>query len=429
MRSLRWRLLAVLVTIPVLALASVAVAARMTADSHLDQNRLKFQIQQIRRVGGGLTDPNQPDESPVFTTEVGLESNSQPVLFDPGTGDAYTLQADKGFIEAFEEDQRNTIAALNRQVTIAAVAVALVAGAAAAWLSRRIVRPVEVLTAAARDLEAGDLGQRVEVRGADELAMLGRAFNSMAESIERNQDLRRQMTSDVAHELRTPLNNLAGYLEAIADGVVEADEATIASLQEEADLLVRLVADLEELSLADAGRQELMLEPQALGPIIEQAVSMVAPRARNAGIAIVQETAPTPPVEADRRRLAQVVRNLLENAVTHTPAGGTITVHLSEHGERVRLTVTDSGPGIPAEHLANIFERFYRADPSRARATGGAGLGLAIVRQLVEAHVGRVWAENAERGGARFIVELAPAKVADGVTRRAINAAPEPQVS
>lgn len=404
--SLRWRLLAVLVAIPVAALVAVAVAARMTADSQLDQNRLKFQIQQVRRVGGGLTGTNEDEEFPVFTTEVGLEADSQPVLFDPGTGDAYTLRADMGFVEAFEDDQRRTIATLNRQVTFAAVAVAIVAAAAAAWLSRRIVRPVELLTEAARKLEKGDLGQRVDVRGSDELALLGRAFNSMAESIERNEELRKQMTSDVAHELRTPLNNLAGYLEAIADGVVEPGEGTIASLQEEANLLVRLVADLEELSLADAGRQVLNLEPQPLAPIVEQAVAMVAPRARAAGITIVQETWPAPMVDVDRRRIAQVVRNLLENAVRHTPDGGTIRVSLRGQETKVELTVSDDGPGIAAEHLENIFERFYRTDASRARATGGAGLGLAIVRQLVEAHGGRVWAANAAGGGALFTVEL-----------------------
>ncbi|MCL4242763.1 MAG: GHKL domain-containing protein, partial [Dehalococcoidia bacterium] len=234
----------------------------------------------------------------------------------------------------------------------------------------------------------------------------GRAFNCMAESIERNEELRKQMTSDVAHELRTPLNNLAGYLEAIADGVVEPGEGTIASLQEEATLLVRLVADLEELSLADAGRQVLNLEPQPLAPIVEQAVAMVAPRARAAGITIVQETWPAPMVDVDRRRIAQVVRNLLENAVRHTPDGGTIRVSLRGQETKVELTVSDDGPGIAAEHLENIFERFYRTDASRARATGGAGLGLAIVRQLVEAHGGRVWAANAAGGGALFTVEL-----------------------
>ncbi len=357
-------------------------------------------------MGGGLSGANEDNEFPVFTTEVGLESDSQPVLFDPGTGDAYTLRADMGFIEAFEDDQRRTIATVNRQVTIATIAVAVIATGAAAWFTRRIMQPVEQLTAAARELEAGDLARRVDADGSDELAILGRAFNSLAHSLERNEELRKQMTSDIAHELRTPLNNLAGYLDAIADGVVAADERTIASLQEEANLLVRLVGDLEELSLADAGRQVLQLEPQPLAGIIEQAIASVAPRARAAGIAIVQETLPAPPVDADRRRMAQVLRNLLENAIRHTPEGGTIRVSLTGSGMGARLTVSDDGPGIAPEHLENIFERFYRADASRARATGGAGLGLAIVKQLVEAHGGRVWAENEPAGGARFTVEL-----------------------
>lgn len=426
--SLRWRLLAVLAAIPVLALLAVAVAARMTADSQLDQNRLKFQIQQVRRVGGGLTGVNEDDEFPVFTTEVGLKSDSQPVLFDPGTGDAYTLRADMGFIEAFEDDQRRTIAALNQQVTIATIAVAVVATGAAAWFTRRIMRPVEQLTAAARELEAGDLGRRVDVHGSDELALLGRAFNSMAESMERNEELRKQMTSDIAHELRTPLNNLAGYLDAIADGVVDADEDTIASLEEEANLLVRLVADLEELSLADAGRQVLNLEPQGLARIIEQAVASVAPRARASGITIVQETRPAPLVDADRRRIAQVLRNLIENAIRHTAEGGTIRVSLSDTGSGARMVVSDDGPGIPPEHLDNIFERFYRTDASRARATGGAGLGLAIVKQLVEAHGGRAWAENEPAGGARFTIEL-PASAMESALGGILQAEPGLQTS
>lgn len=412
--SLRWRLLGVLAALPALALLAVAIAARMTADSQLDQTRLKFQIQQVRRVGGGLSGANEDNEFPVFTTEVGLESDSQPVLFDPGTGDAYTLRADMGFIEAFEDDQRRTIATLNRQVAIATIAVAVIATGAAAWFTRRIMQPVEQLTAAARELEAGDLARRVDAHGSDELAILGRAFNSLAHSLERNEELRKQMTSDIAHELRTPLNNLAGYLDAIADGVVAADERTVASLQEEANLLVRLVGDLEELSLADAGRQVLQLEPQPLAGIIEQAIASVAPRARTASIAIVQETLPAPPVDADRRRMAQVLRNLLENAIRHTPEGGTIRVSLTGSGMGARLTVSDDGPGIAPEHLENIFERFYRADASRARATGGAGLGLAIVKQLVEAHGGRVWAENEPAGGARFTVELPAAAMEQG---------------
>jgi signal transduction histidine kinase len=228
----------------------------------------------------------------------------------------------------------------------------------------------------------------------------------MAASIEHNQDLRRQMTSDVAHELRTPLNNISGYLDAIADGVVEPTPATIASLQEEAALLVRLVADLEQLSLADAGRQVLVKQRLNLADVVERAVAFIAPRSRARGITIQAECSATPAVEGDADRLAQVVRNLLENAVTHTPEGGRITVALKREGRSATLSVADTGPGIAPQHLPLIFERFYRADPSRTRATGGAGLGLAIVKQLVEAHGGTVSVENLPRSGACFTVTL-----------------------
>jgi len=412
--SLRLRLLLILVAVPVAALASVAVVARISSDSNLD-GRLQFEIMPVRRVGGGLTGVDENNEIPVFRTEIDLDTGSQPVTFDTGTGDAYTIQAERGFLEAYERDRADTVSAINRQVTVAAVAVTIIALGVAVWLSSRIVRPVQRLTDAARRLESGDLAQRVNVGSADEIGTLGQAFNAMAESIERNHELRRQMTSDVAHELRTPLNNIAGYLDAIADGVVQPDPEVIDSLQEEAALLVRLVADLEQLSLADAGRQVLVKQPLQLTEIVERAVGVVTPRARARGVSIRVHAQPAPAVEADAGRLGQVVRNLLENAVTHTPEGGRITVSLRAMDHGVLLSVADTGPGIAAEHLPFIFERFYRADPSRTRATGGAGLGLAIVKQLVEAHGGTVWAENQDSGGARFHVELPAALPAPGV--------------
>ena len=403
--SLRLRLLLVLVAVPVAALASVAVAVRISNDSNLD-GRLQFQIQPILRAGGGLV-PSGPADIPPVTTEVDLNPNSQPVTFeDPATGQAFTIQAERGFVEAYERDRADTIAALNRQVTIAAVAVAVIALVAAFWLSRRIVRPVEELTRAARQLESGDLSERVRIESSDEIGALGHAFNEMAASIEHNQNLRKQMTSDVAHELRTPLNNIAGYLDAIADGIVQPDAAVIASLQEESELLVRLVADLEQLSLADSGHQFLMYERLPMADVVERALALVSPRAQANGVSIVSELRPAPPVEGDVARLAQVVRNLLENAITHTPAGGQVTVMLQPRLDVVRLEVRDTGPGVGREHLPFIFERFYRADRSRTRATGGAGLGLAIVKQLVEAHGGTVSASNTADSGALFVVEL-----------------------
>ena len=395
-----------MVAIPLLALASVAIATQYTTDSRLGENRLGFQIQQVQRAGGGLKNPNDSDEFPVFTSELELSSDGYPIRFANAEGDVYILQADPSFVAAFEEDRRSTMTAINQQVTIAAVAVAILAGVVAFWLSRRIVEPVRRLEGAAHAMEAGDYGQRVQLEGSDEIALLGRAFNGMAEAIERNENLRKQMTSDVAHELRSPLNNLTGYLEAIADGVVQPDEGTISSLRDEAGLLVRLVADLEQISLVDAGRQVLHVRPLRFANVVTSAVAVMQPRAASRGITIVCDAQTPVEVDADPDRLAQVVRNLLENAITHTPAGGVIRVQVASIDDRVVLTVTDSGPGIPEEHLPYIFERFYRADPSRTRATGGAGLGLAIVEQLVRVHGGTVSATNGEGGGARLMVSL-----------------------
>jgi len=425
--SLRLRLLLILVTVPLLALVSVAIAARVSSDSTV-ASRLRFQIVPVQRAGGGPTGINEADDIPVFTTEIDFESNSQPVVFDTGTGQAYTIQAERGFIEAYRAERRDTLEAINQQVSIAAIAVALAAVVIAFWLSRRIVRPVEDLTAAARRLESGDLAQRVEVSSSDEIGVLGNAFNAMAESIQRNVSLRKQMASDVAHELRTPLNNISGYLEAISDGVVEPTPSVVTSLQEEAELLVRLVADLEQLTNADAGHTSLLEERLSLAEVAERAIALVATRARSRGIIIESSFAHASTVVGDVARLGQVVRNLLENAVTHTPDGGVVRLTIAPSPSGVRLEVSDTGPGIAAEHLPFIFERFYRADPSRTRATGGAGLGLAIVRQLVEAHGGSVSARNGAAGGAVFTVEL-PAEAPIRASATAIPGSALPSVS
>jgi signal transduction histidine kinase len=424
--SLRLRLLLILVAVPGLALLSVAVVARIASDSSLD-NRLKFQIVPVQRAGGGPQNPNDDQSIPVFSTEIDLDPSSQPVTFDTGDGQAYTITAERGFVQAYRQSRKNALNAINQQVTIAAVVVGIIALGAAFWLSRRIVRPVEELTTAAKLLESGDLSQRVRVTSGDEVGALGHAFNAMAESIERNQDLRKQMTSDVAHELRTPLNNISGYLEAISDGVVEPSADVIQSLEEEADLLIRLVADLEQLSLADAGHARLMLERVSLDEIASAAVARVQPRAANRDVTLRTKLGSIPEMSGDPSRLGQVVRNLLENAITHTPAGGTVTLTTKRSGDVAWLSVSDTGPGIEAAHLPYIFERFYRADPSRTRATGGAGLGLAIVKQLVEAHGGTVQAENLPGGGACFSVRLPlgapPPKAPDVPVKAAVRPA------
>lgn len=405
--SLRFRLLVAMVALPVIALLSVGVAMTWTTNARLDDS-FRFTVVPVSKPGQGGLQPVGDDDFPIdVQSSPPPETAGNPLIYEPETGDAYLLRADPGFVAAYRQDQREAIASLNRHLAVAVAVVSVAATGLAYWLSRRVLGPVESLTSAARKLESGDLQQRVAIQSHDEIGELGQAFNSMAASLERNEALRKQMTSDVAHELRTPLNNISGYLDAILDGVVQPDARVIASLQEEAGLLVRLVADLQQLALADAGHQELFPERLQVETVVGPAVAAVAKRAAAKGVSLsIESGARVPGVVADRARLGQVIRNLLENAVTHTPENGTVSVAVRSAGERVNITVVDSGPGIPPEHLPFIFERFYRADRARTRATGGAGLGLAIVKQIVEAHSGTVTAENGNHGGARLTVSL-----------------------
>ena len=295
------------------------------------------------------------------------------------------------------------LAAVYRSVVLGALIAGAVAVAVTLIVSHRIVRPVESLTAAARQMEKGDLTTRVSVTSSDEIGQLAHAFNAMADGLARQEQLRRNMVSDVAHELRTPLTNIRGYLEAAKDGLVQPDGALVDNLYEEALLLNRLVNDLQELALAEAG--QLHLEPQSvqLGDVVRTTIEVLSPHAEARDVAlIVRVPDDLPMVQADLYRVGQVLRNLLNNALDFTPPGGQVTVTASPDGEWVNIQVRDTGPGIAPEHLPYVFDRFYRADPSRSRATGGAGLGLAIVKQLVEAHGGRVWAESTLGAGATF---------------------------
>jgi len=298
------------------------------------------------------------------------------------------------------------VRSVNRWMIGAVAAAGLLALVIMWLLSRSIVGPVEALTAAARRMEGGDWGARVAVRSRDEIGDLSHAFNAMAESLARNETVRRQLVSDVAHELRTPLTNLQAQLEAIEDGLVPGDRAALQSLHEETLLLARLVEDLQELSLAEAGR--LRLDPSAVSPreAIEAVATAFRARAEARGISIRLEPGEPPSVHADPARLSQILRNLVGNAVTHTPDQGTVTLAAMEAGAIVRFEVRDTGEGIAPEHLPHVFDRFYRADASRARATGGAGLGLAIVKHLVEAQGGAVSASSEPGRGATMAFTL-----------------------
>ena len=263
-------------------------------------------------------------------------------------------------------------------------------------LSGRILRPVGELTAAAHRMRQGDLDVRVTPRGDDEIARLGRAFNEMAERLGQNERTKRQMVSDVAHELRSPVTNLRCGLEAIQDGLAAPDRDRIDGLHSETLLLQRLIADLQDLALADAGGLALERQTVDVAEIVRRALG---PDPGGARVEVAIDPAAAR-VTADAGRLEQMLRNLISNARRHTPVEGRIDIRATRDDGHVRIAVADTGCGIPPEHLPHVFERFYRADPSRDRATGGAGLGLAIVRRLAEAHGGTVTAasDGANRG-------------------------------
>ncbi|MCK4274412.1 MAG: HAMP domain-containing protein [Dehalococcoidales bacterium] len=274
-------------------------------------------------------------------------------------------------------------------------------------LSRRILAPVKALSSAAREFGKGNFSRRVDSKGKGEVGELARSFNSMADNLEHTERLRRDMVADVAHELRTPLSNLRGYLEAIKDAVIKPDEATIHSLNEEASTLSRLIDDLQELSLADAGELKLIIQPEDVSRLIKETVTALQAKAAAKGLTISADLPDgLPEVNIDSHRIRQVLHNLLENAVAHTGQGGRITVTARHRDDKVYISVADTGEGIPADDLPMVFERFYRVDKSRARATGGSGLGLTIARRLVEAHGGTIDVESQPGQGSTFTFTL-----------------------
>ena len=297
--------------------------------------------------------------------------------------------------------------AINRSLVWAGLAAGAGGIILVSLLSGSALRPVRALNAAARRLGSGDLSQRVGTRGRDEVGQLGLTFNSMAEGLEVAERQRENLVADVAHELRTPLSNVRGYVEAIRDGVLEPDRATIDTIHEQVLLLGRLVEDLRLLALTEAGDLRLDVELDSLEDVVRRAAEGFRPRAEAGHVTIHTDIpAAMPLVDIDRTRIAQVLGNLLENAVRHTPSGGDVTVSARAEGPLATVRVADTGEGTPAEELPYVFERFYRSDPSRARATGGAGLGLTIAKRLVELHGGSIRAESGPGRGSRFIFEL-----------------------
>ncbi|HSK46916.1 MAG TPA: HAMP domain-containing sensor histidine kinase [Coriobacteriia bacterium] len=285
------------------------------------------------------------------------------------------------------------VASVDRSVIGAALLAIAIAAVVALLLAAYLNSPLKRLESAAEVIAEGDLSHRVEVEGPHEVAALGDAFNRMADSLEGAEELRRKMVADVAHELRNPLAAARAQAEGMSDGIIPVNEARLDSLVDDLQHLSLLIDDLQELAVAEAGRLRYDMRQLDLSDVLSREAEHARPLLHT-GVKLHVALGSAPVlVEGDERRLAQVVRNLLSNAARHT-RDGSITLELEHLDGRATIRVSDTGEGISAEDLPHIFERFYRADASRASQTGGAGLGLAISRSIVRDHGGEVFAES-----------------------------------
>jgi len=310
----------------------------------------------------------------------------------------------------------NFRAALREALEQAALAAILTAVLISIFVSRRIVGPIQQMMLASRHIASGHYNERVTVPGDDELSELARYFNRMAEVLEQTERRRLELIGDVTHELRTPLTAIQGYMEGLMDGVLPSEPATYQLIHHEVTRLQRLVRDLQELSRVESGQIALNRQLVNVHALIQGAVERLRPQFEDKGVVLKLETSENlPPVLIDPDRITQVLLNLIGNALQYTPPNGQVTVQAlvtkptarrSLSGGRpsvaetsgsqpmITIQVTDTGIGIPPEHLPHIFERFYRVDKSRSRTSGGSGIGLTIARHLVEAHGGRIWARS-----------------------------------
>lgn len=353
-------------------------------------------------------------EGPTYVSDVPIMVNGQPVGMLK-----VTSYGPQGFWSPQDMAFRS---ALNRTLLYTGLTAAGLALLLSLAITRKLSTPLLELTRAAQAMRRGSLSPRVRVRGSDELAQLGEAFNHLAESLAAQERLRKKLTADVAHELRTPLATMRSHLEAFQDGVWEPTPERLETCHEEVMRLVRLVGDLEQLTAAESEALSLKKGKVDLGSLVAQIGSSYRPlfdskkvsleMLPGGGAEVIRgggvEGLPGRDLQvlADRDKLSQVIVNLLANALKFTPEGGKVILAAEAQGDRARISVKDTGIGIPAADLPHIFERFYRGEKSRNRATGGAGIGLAIAKALTDAHGGRIEVRSEPGEGSEFIVSL-----------------------
>ena len=380
--SLGVKLFASYLVVVAIGIGTLVVAASLAAPSFFDLRMAQMM---------GMAGPGRG-------TGVGMMGQAA-----AGAGNSQMLsQFDAALAESFRES-------LGQGLLLAGVAALATSVGASLLVSRRIVSPIRELARASHRIADGQYAERVIATGQDELGELGKSFNAMAAALESTEQRRTELIGDVAHELRTPLATLRGYMEGLMDGVVEPSDQTWARLHDETGRLQRLVDDLQELSRAEA--RQLPLHPSTIQTteLVRAAVERLGSAYADKGVTLETDVQlGVPDVLADADRAMQVLTNLLGNALRYTPVAGSVRVRIAAASRReVAISVSDTGVGIAPEHLARVFERFYRVDKSRSRVLGGSGIGLTIARALVEGMGGRIWAESAGTGqGATFTFTL-----------------------
>jgi signal transduction histidine kinase len=304
-----------------------------------------------------------------------------------------TLLAGPLLANELDRSERQFLESVNRRIIYAGavgLAVALLLG----WLLvRQLTRPLNKLTRATREVSQGELNHRVSVESNDELGELAESFNRMTNSLQESEEIRRRMISDIAHELRTPLTVLSGEVEAIREGVYEPTDEKLGEIQEDINLLNRLIDDLRELTLAEAGELELNRGPTDLAKLVRRSESKLSDHAAETDVDLKTDLPEAlPKIDLDADRISQVINNLVKNAIRHT-GPGEVQLSLEERPEDIVVKISDTGEGIPEEKLEHVFDRFYRVESSRS-GEGGSGLGLSIAKELVEAHGGKIWIDS-----------------------------------
>jgi two-component system sensor histidine kinase BaeS len=335
---------------------------------------------------------------------------------DPGPGLVRTVEVDGRVVGTLTLIPLRKIPSTNANVFVRdqirdilwlAAVLILLSALLAIWLARRLLRPVAALQGVTERIAQGKLNARAPVIGRDELASLAEHVNVMAQALETNEQQRRKMLADVSHELRTPLTVIRGEIEALQDGIRQADGKALASLHAEVLCLNKLVDDLHQLALADAGDLHYARNNVNLVQMVDDVAERFKPRAEKAGLMLMSKLpAKALPVHADTGRLTQVITNLLENSVRYTDAGGNIVVSLRQDGRHAELCIEDSAPGVPDGAHVRLFERLFRVDQARSRGRGGSGLGLSICKSIIEAHQGRIVALPSSLGGLKLLIHL-----------------------